>query len=121
MSDPVTLALIAAIISTIVGPIVVFFVNRANQREDWRRQDAVADKVAKVAELAATSNETLKSVAATGEATHRIVNSQRTVMLRTIAVSARALANAYPGDLVLLKAADDAEHDLAENVKENTK
>lgn len=125
MSDTVMLAAIA-----VLGPVVVsiaaFFISRSNKREDWRRQDEVAEQVAKVARLAAESSKTLVGIAETGEATHRtseliheIVNNQKTTMIRTVAVSARALANAFPDDPVLRKTADDAEHDLEENIKEN--
>lgn len=118
MSDTVLLALIAAIIG-LVSPMilagVMFFAQRANKREDWRRQDEVANEFRKATKVAEKANETLVSIAKVGELTHKIVNSQRTILLRTVALSARALSNAYPNDPLLLKSAQDAENELKEN------
>jgi len=47
----------------------------------------------------------------TGKATHRIVNSQRTVMLRQVAVLSRLYANDHPENKEAQVAADQAEAD----------
>lgn len=127
MNDIVWLAIIA-----VIGPIIMtgimFFTNRANKREDWRRQDEVAAAVKHVALVAAAANITLVNIAKTGEstnktgeATHRLVNSQRIVMLRAYAVLARSYSDDHPDDSARREAAENAEHDLSEAEAEAAK
>jgi len=95
-------------------------------KEQDRTQDRadrleVAELVAKVAidvrkSNAATSAQ-LTNIADTSDATHAIVNNQRTVMLRALAVAQRVIANDHPDDPTAVKAAEDAERDLAENMR----
>lgn len=124
MSDTVLLALIAAVIG-LVSPMilagVMFFANRANKREDWRRQDAVAEAAKEAIKVAEKSGETLKVIAETGaktnktgEATHALVNSQRIVMLRAYAVLARSYSDDHLEDPARREVAEKAEHDLSE-------
>ena len=98
--------------------------DRAAEREQDRLDRlAVAQQVKQVATEVKASNaersEQLGHIKATGEATHAIVNNQRTVMLRALAVALRTIARDRPDDRDAQKAADDAEHDLAENEKNN--
>jgi hypothetical protein len=53
----------------------------------------------------------LTKIKETGEATHKIVNSQRSVMLRLIATLSRRVANDNPNDLTAQAEAEAAEID----------
>jgi hypothetical protein len=93
---------------------------KSRDREDDRRDRAmVATKVADVAvefrRDRAERTVEMRAIRTTSEATHAIVNNQRTVMLRQIAVLARIVARDHPDDTVLQRAAAAAEHDLAQN------
>ena len=118
MSDTVILAIIA-LASPIAMGSFVFFTQRANKREDWRRQDVVAGLVEKVAVKAEASSKTLDEIKTVSDATHALVNSGRTVHLRTIAVSMRTIATLQPNDPAAQAAADAAEKDLKQNEIDN--
>jgi hypothetical protein len=116
MSETIWIALIVSIISPVIVSAVMFFTQRANKREDWRRQDEVARHAAaaveKLSDIAAVGVKTLEL----GQKTHDIVNHERTILLRQTAISARASANEYPSDLTLRQRAEDAERDLTDNI-----
>ena len=122
MSDTVLLAIIA-VMSPIITGTFLFFTQRANKREDWKRQDAVAAAVQSVKEDAIIANaersEQLTGIKQTGDATHAIVNSQKTVMLQSLAMMARARASDHPDDPTLAEVARQTEKDLEDNVREN--
>ncbi len=105
--------------------------DRAAEREEDRKDRAevankVADAATKVEKVATETTqantkreELLNHIVETSEATHAIVNSQRTQMLRQIAVLARALAKNHPRDKLIQEAARVAEEDLKKNIEEN--
>lgn len=70
---------------------------------------AAAEKLARSNDIVITN---LTNIEKTGEATHRIVNSQRTIMLRLIALQAKRIATDNPNDAdaqrAYLQAASDA-------------
>lgn len=68
-----------------------------------------SDAVIKVAEENAKG---LAEIAETSKATHKIVNNQRTVMLRQVAVLSRLYAKDHPEDDSAQVAAEQAENDL---------
>jgi hypothetical protein len=124
--NTVLIAFIAALVTLATPAITVWGtikVRSAEREEDRRDRALVADAVKKVATDVKEANvervEQLRDIRATGEATHAIVNNQRTVMLRQIAVLARIVARDHPEDALLQKAARDAERDLEENMKMN--
>ena len=93
-------------------------------RQEEREQDrldraAVADAVKQVAVSRKEDSAVLEHIVTTGDATHAIVNNQRTQMLRQIAVLARAAALDHPDDVVIQEAARAAEEDLRKNLEEN--
>lgn len=118
---------IGVISSGFLAPVMISWMGgrqRAIERaEDRADRLLVATKVDNVASAVHISDDArtavLGHIAKTGDATHAIVNNQRTVMLRSLAIMARRLAVAFPDDPILQKAADDAEHDLAMNVIDN--
>ena len=129
MSDTVILAIIA-VLSPVVTGSFLFFSNRSNKREDWKRQDAVALRVLEVAKKVDTASvvmtaanqermATLDRINSTTEATHVLVNNGNTEQLRWFAVLLRGFANDHPDDPVLAAAASDAEDKLARNVAAN--
>jgi len=82
-------------------------------------RDAADAAIALVAAAKVTTQQ-IDTIVATSEATHKIVNNQRTVMLRVVALQARRIANDNRDDGEAQKAARDAEADLldAERVNE---
>ena len=64
-----------------------------------------ADAAARLIETAQTSNAKLDRIAKTGDATHKIVNSQRTVMLSLVAALAERIAAENPQDTAAQTAA----------------
>jgi hypothetical protein len=57
----------------------------------------------------------LTRIKQTGEATHKIVNNQRTVMLRLVAALSRRVADDNPSDAAAQEAARLAESDTAQS------
>lgn len=106
------LALIAAGFFGVLTSMVTIFGTQWAKSKD--RDDDRKDREQARAERAQLASD-VKDVKRTGAATHVIVNNQRTVMLRAIAILARRLANDHPEDAELAKAAADAERDLREN------
>lgn len=75
-----------------------------------------AEQVVQAAKLliesGAVTTQTLAAIGDTSRATHKLVNSQRTVMLRLIATMARRIAQENPNDLEAQRAWRDAENNL---------
>lgn len=74
MNDTLLVALVVAVI----GPVILVFANgyqrRKERKEDWRRQDEVAKRVAQVARAAKPIPGQLKSI-------HALVNSNMTAQM----------------------------------------
>lgn len=75
-----------------------------------------AEQVVQAAKLliqsGAVTTKTLADIGETSKATHKLVNSQRTVMLRLIVSLARRIAQENPNDQEAQRALLDAEHNL---------
>lgn len=132
--NPEYAALIALFITAIAAPFVANWQNnklaegrekRANDRTDKVAAQAVraAKKVAQVATKLEKSDKAssaqLDKIVKTGDATHKLMNNQRTEMLRGFAITLRAIASDHPEDTILVAAADAADKALAQNVAEN--
>jgi hypothetical protein len=79
-----------------------------------RKVRLAAEKVARtLAETTTMDMAALARIEQVGVQTHIIVNSQRSVMLRTLAALARRIASENPNDEAALRAADAAEKDVA--------
>src|ERR1019366_4767100 len=82
-------------------------------REDAAHaEEAAVNAAMALVKAAKTTNRKLGHIANTSDATHAIVNNQRTTMLRAIAVLSRRAADDRPKDAKAMQAADDAENDL---------
>lgn len=132
--SPETIALIALFITAVAAPFIANWQNnqlaigrekRAEIRQDKVARLAVtaAKKVQQVAEKLEKSDAVSAAqgaeVLAIGKATHKLVNNQRTEMLRGFAVTMRAIAKEHPDDVEIVAAATEADKALAANIKEN--
>lgn len=114
------IVLIGTISSTVVGPVILSMLTDRQSRAREDRQIVRQNEVARLAAAAASAQaDQLNHIGVVADATHKIVNNQRTVMLRSLAVLARKFSNAFPKDTDLRKAAEAAEHDLELNEQEN--
>lgn len=128
-------ALIAAIGPTISVGVLAWINHRAaaNARkvaalekiEVMKQQEANAlaqaqalEAAKELVEAAKIQNEQLSHIANTSDATHKIVNSQRTVMLRMVAALARRIATENPADTAAQRAAEAAEFDAQNSMNQ---
>lgn len=116
--DIVLIVAIIGFTGQIVAVIVAALLNSRMARHNAAAQVAIANAqrdAAKGAEelvrTAQEQNARLAGIASSTNATHKIVNSQRTVMLRMVAQLARRIADENPDDLKAQQAAQDAEQD----------
>lgn len=122
--NTVLIALIAALV-TVVTPAITVWANtqarKSEREEDRKDRAAVANKVEEVAQNALKDSAVLGRIETIADSTHKIVNSQRTAMLRQIAMLSRALSNARPRNKDLLEAAVIAERNLQTNEEEQAR
>lgn len=133
--SPEFIALLALVITAIIAPFVANWQNNKLAIDRERRTNERQDKVAALAARAARkvtqvatkleksdahTNAQLGTIVATGNATHKLMNNQRTEMLRGFSVTLRAASNANPKDMALSAAADAADKALAQNIAENS-
>jgi hypothetical protein len=136
----ITIAVISAVGPTVAVGVLAWLNSRAN-KANTKAQLAAAELVAKVAadnaiatlkqqqananaqqaaleaakqlvEVAKTTSGQLTHISDTGDATHKIVNNQRTVMLRVVAALAQRIATENPNDVAAQRAALEAAKDL---------
>jgi hypothetical protein len=84
------------------------------QSDAARAQAAAAEAATELVRTARGQASQLDKIQETGEATHVIVNSQRTKMLELMAALARRVADDHPDDPLAQKAAELAEKDAAD-------
>jgi hypothetical protein len=92
------------VVAAIIGNAVI------THRAAKKAQTAAAE----AASLLLKSDIRLDNIQKTAESTHTIVNSQRTVILKVVAVLARRVANENPADIAAQIAADEAEKEAHE-------
>lgn len=86
--------IVGVLIASFIGPVTLLVLTNRYRREDWARQDRVADRAAETAELLLANNQ---AVADTAEVTnnkldviHTLVNSNMTAALQGELDSTRA-------------------------------
>ena len=100
----ITLGPLIVVVTAIIGNSIV-------THQAGRKAEKAA---AEAARLLLKADVKLDSIQKTTDNTHTIVNSQRTTMLRMVAVLARRVAKENPDDDAAQRAADEAENDADE-------
>lgn len=119
--ETIVVALIVSLVAPLVLAVVTGWQRRGEKREDWARQDKVADRVADVAKTATVAAETAakaqESNAATLKDIHALVNSDMTAARTAELVATRLLVVALrklTPDAATDEAIDTAEHRVDE-------
>lgn len=107
--------------AVIVAAILQARAARKAQQSAARAVSVAVTERAQLYQSTLDQNVAIQSIADMSDSTHRIINSQRTVMLRMIAAMARRIADENPTDVKAQKAAEAAERDANAAEKQQNK
>jgi hypothetical protein len=91
MSDTIVVAMLVSVIAPVIAGVVTSLLHRSEKREDWRRQDEVADRAIEAADLlreatvlaAAETNGRLDTITGVVDEVHVLVNNNMTEALKS--------------------------------------